>query len=137
MALEHSKYKIYGNCKVLSPDGLLMFRCQEKKINWYLKRDLAQIVNLDPLTIKLNFEPNGLGNHNKVYGLGEMDNLCVVCGNNIEITRHHVVPICYRRFFPIEKKSHNFHDVLSVCADCHENYEYYAFKFKLDLSVKY
>ena len=129
--------KIYGNCQVLSPEGHLMFRCESKKANWYLKRDLAQIVNLDPLTIKLNFEPNGLGNHNKGYGLSEMANLCVVCGSEEFLTRHHVVPICYRRFFPIEKKSHNFHDVLSVCADCHENYEASAFKFKLDLADKY
>lgn len=41
--------KIYGNCQVLSPEGHLMFRCESKKANWYLKRDLAQIVNLDPI----------------------------------------------------------------------------------------
>jgi hypothetical protein len=129
--------KIYGNCRVLSPEGHLMFRCESKKANWYLKRDLAQIVNLDPLTIKLNFEPNGLGNHNKGYGLGEMANLCVVCGSEEFLTRHHVVPICYRKYFPIEKKSHNFHDVLSVCAVCHESYEKFAFDFKLSLADKY
>jgi hypothetical protein len=129
--------KIYGNCQVLSPEGHLMFRCESKKANWYLKRDLAQIVNLDPLTIKLNFEPNGLGNHNKGYGLSEMANLCVVCGSEEFLTRHHVVPICYRKYFPIEKKSHNFHDVLSVCAVCHESYEKFAFDFKLSLADKY
>jgi hypothetical protein len=129
--------KIYGNCQVLSPEGHLMFRCESKKANWYLKRDLAQIVNLDPLTIKLNFEPNGLGNHNKGYGLSEMANLCVVCGSEEFLTRHHVVPICYRKYFTLEKKSHNFHDVLSVCADCHEKYEESAFQYKNELAKIY
>ena len=129
--------KIYGNCQVLSPEGHLMFRCESKKANWYLKRDLADIQNQEPLIIKLKFQPNGLGNHNKNYGLTEMENVCVVCGSDEFLTRHHVVPICYRKYFPIEKKSHNFHDVLSVCAVCHEGYEKFAFDFKLSLADKY
>ena len=129
--------KIYGNCQVLSPEGHLMFRCETKKVNWYLKRDLADIITDEPLTIKLKFQPNGLGNHNKNYGLNEMENICVVCGSKEFLTRHHVVPICYRKYFPIEKKSHNFHDVLSVCAVCHESYEKFAFDFKLSLADKY
>lgn len=133
-----TKYrKIYGNCQVLSPEGYLMFRCEDKKVNWYLKRNLAQVINNEPLTIKLNFQPKGHGNHNKPYGLSEMANMCVVCGTEEFLTRHHVVPICYRRFFPVEKKSHNFHDVLSLCVDCHENYEKFAFDFKLKLAEKY
>ena len=129
--------KIYGNCQVLSPDGHLMFRCEMKKANWYLKKDLAEIIIEDPLTIKLKFQPNGLGNHNKIYGLTEMENKCVVCGSEDFLTRHHVVPICYRKHFPIEIKSHSFHDVLSLCADCHEGYERDAFQLKLNLAHKY
>lgn len=128
---------IYGNYQVLSPEGHLMFRCDEKKANWYLKRGLAERDNKDPLIVKLNFTPKGLGNHNKKYGLSEIENICVVCGSNEFLTRHHVVPICYRKFFPIDKKSHNFHDVLSLCADCHENYEKFAFLRKIELSKKY
>lgn len=129
--------KIYGNCQVFSPGGHLMFRCDLKKAKWYLNRDLANIVDNDPLTIKLTFEPNGLGNHNKEYGLTEMKNVCVVCGSDEFLTRHHIVPICYRRHFPLEIKSHNFHDVLSVCADCHEKYETHAFTLKLKLADEY
>lgn len=129
--------KIYGNCKVLSPNGILMFRCDEKKANWYLKRNLADIISNDPLVVKLNFEPNGLGNHNKDWGLSEMPNQCVVCGNQEFLTRHHVVPYSYRRYFPLEVKSHSFHDVLSVCVDCHEKYERLADELKFNLSLKY
>jgi hypothetical protein len=127
--------KIYGNYQVLSPDGILMFRCDLKKINWYIKRDLAEF--LDERTIKLKFKPNGLGNHNKSFGLSLMENKCVVCGSDEFLTKHHVVPISYRKHFPIELKSHNFHDVLSMCANCHESYERKADLIKLEISKKY
>lgn len=129
--------KIYGNCQVLSPDGILMFRCDEKKAKWYLNRDLGEVVKDSPLTVKLKFEPKGLGNHNKGFGLSEMGNKCVTCGNEEYLTRHHVVPYCYRRYFPLELKSHNFHDVLSLCADCHDSYERKADELKSKLASIY
>jgi len=127
--------KIYGNWRVLSPEGILMFRCDEKKAMWYVNRDLGEITQ--DSEVKLKFNPNGLGNHQKHYGLNEMDNICVVCGTNEFLTRHHVVPYCYRKYFPLEIKSHNFHDVLSLCVDCHENYEVRAREYKNKLAVLY
>ena len=129
--------KIYGNCQVFSPGGILMFRCDDKKANWYLNRDLADIIKEKPLTIKLKFQPQGLGNHNKEFGLTEMSNKCVCCGSDEYLTRHHVVPYCYRKYFPISLKSHNFHDVLSLCVQCHEKYERQADKLKDFLATEY
>lgn len=129
--------KIYGNCQVLSPEGILMFRCDQKKANWYLSRNLGEVVINDPLTIKLKFEPRGLGNHNKKFGLTEMTNKCVNCGDEDFLTRHHVLPYCYRKFLPLTLKSHNFHDVLSLCVNCHDKYERHADKLKEILSLKY
>lgn len=129
--------KIYGNCRVLSPNGILMFRCDEKKANWYLKRNLGEIVSNKPLVVKLNFKPSGLGNHNKEFGLSDMPNVCVVCGTKNHLTRHHVVPYCYRKNLPLEIKSHNHHDILPLCVDCHENYEKFADDLKIELSIKY
>lgn len=126
--------KIYGNYKVLSPEGILMFRCNEKKINWYLNRNLADIVENEIQTIKLKFKPNGLGNHEREYGLFELENRCVCCGSFNYLTRHHVVPSCYRKYFPIEIKSHNFHDVVSLCTTCHGKYEECAFSLKKELA---
>jgi len=129
--------KIYGNCQVYSPDNILMFRCDEKKTNWYLSRNLAEITNQEPLTIKLKFQPKGLGNSDKPFGLSIMENKCVNCGSEDYLTRHHVVPICYRKHFPLHLKSHNFHDVLSMCMDCHDSYERHADQLKEYLSRKY
>lgn len=122
---------------MLSPDDILMFRCDEKKINWYLKRGLAEIVNQNPLTAKLKFNPRGLGNYSRTFGLTEMSNNCVVCGTTEFLTKHHVVPYCYRKHFPLELKSHNFHDVLSMCVNCHESYERKADNLKAELSETY
>ena len=129
--------KIYGNWQVKSPEGILMFRCDEKKAMWYVKRDLGEIIQDNPKVVKLKFKPNGLGNHDKKYGLTEMFNNCVVCGTDSYLTRHHVIPYCYRKFFPESIKSHNFHDVLSLCIDCHENYERKATDFKIELGEIY
>lgn len=135
MSKSYSKKNIYGNYQVLSPDEILMFRCDEKKANWYLNRNLAEKNNEN--TIKLKFKPKGLGNHNKGFGLSEMKNICVNCGKLNELNRHHVVPYCYRKYFPLEIKSHNFHDVLSLCVDCHESYERKADELKEKLAIKY
>lgn len=132
--LNPSKNKIYGNYKVLSPNNILMFRCNDKKINWYLNKNLAE--RIDDISIRLKFNPNGLGNYNQ-YGIDEMENICVVCGVKHNLNRHHVVPICYRKFFPNEKKNHKFHDILSICLECHEYYEKIAIQFKNELSIKY
>lgn len=114
-----------------------MFRCDEKRVNWYLNKGLADTIHNNPLSIKLKFTPKGLGNHNKNFGLSDMINRCVNCGTNEYLTRHHVVPLCYRRHFPISIKSHNFHDVLSLCVGCHESYEKKADELKLSLSKQY
>ncbi len=132
-----NKNKIYGNCRVLSPEGILMFRCDTKKANWYLSRNFAITLEEDPLTIKLTFEPKGLGNFNRPYGLVELENKCVKCGGEEELTRHHVVPHCYRRHFPEEYKTHNHHDVVALCIDCHDSYERQADELKREFSVKY
>lgn len=111
-----------------------MFRCDVKKIQWYTKRGLADIISQEPLIAKLKFKPKGLGNHDKQFGLTEMHNHCVVCGSGEFLTRHHVVPYCYRKYFPLKVKSHNFHDILSMCVNCHESYERKADSLKEQLS---
>ncbi len=114
-----------------------MFRCNKKRADWYLSRNLASIIKKNPLTIQLNFTPNGLGNYKKGYGLSEMHNVCVNCGSENDLTKHHVIPISYRKYFPIKIKSHNFHDVLPMCVRCHENYERKADIRKKELSIQY
>ena len=130
-----SRDKIYGNCSVLHPDGTLMFRCDTDRIDWYLERNLAVVVNETPMTIQLTFTPRGKGHIGEPFYLSEKVNRCVVCGGFDDLTRHHAVPHCYRRFFPDALKSRTSHDVLPVCIDCHESYETEAQRLKKQIAL--
>jgi hypothetical protein len=127
----------YGNYHVQSPDGTLMFHCGPRKCLWYLTRDLADIVDMNPPTIRLKFQPNGDGHAGDEYYLASKRNECVVCGSQTDLSRHHVVPYLYRRFFPEEIKDHSYHDILLLCCECHERYERSADKLKVKLAEKY
>ena len=124
--------QIYGNCKVFHPDGSLMFLALEKRARWYLDRDLAEIVDENPLSIKLKFIPRGKGamddkydDEARAYLIGQKKNICCVCGNeNLEVlTKHHIVPHEYRKHFPLLMKSRSSHDIVSICVKDHMRYE--------------
>lgn len=124
---------IYGNWRVYHPDGTLMFLCEDKKANWYLKKDLA--TKISDNEILLTFQPSGKGRQS-LYDLSEKKNICVVCGlDNLELlTKHHVIPTEYRKFFPLHKKSRLSHDILIMCQNHHWEYENkFAQKLKLKL----
>lgn len=116
-----------------------MFRCGDKKANWYLSRGLASLVSSEPPTIQLLFEPKGEGHCHDSYYLQNKLNKCVVCGSEEmeSLTRHHVVPYCYRRAFPDDLKEHNYHDVVPLCWKCHDCYEDHADDLKEQLAVQY
>jgi hypothetical protein len=127
----------YHNCRVLSPEGDLMFRCNEDKVQWYLDRDLAEKLGDDPLTIRFNFRPAGRGHAGNAFYLQEKANRCVACGVNDLLTKHHCVPQVFRKHFPLEYKSHAWHDVLLLCTDCHDRYELDAHEFKKEILISY
>lgn len=133
-----TKGNIYGNYKVHAPTGELMFRCGEDKANWYLSRNLATISPADPKSITLTFEPKGKGFVGQTFFLQERDNRCVVCGVREDLSRHHVVPYCYRVNFPHHIREHNYHDILPVCVNCHSAYEeFFALTLRKELATKY
>jgi len=131
-----NKTSIYGNCAVQNPDGDLMFRCEQRRANWYLDRQLAEVVEENPFTIRLNFWPAGPGNCDNEFYLKEKQNICVVCGTSHNLTRHHCVPHQYRRYFPDELKNYSSHDVLPVCFTCHHEYELEANQLKREISAE-
>ena len=120
----------YGNCIMLSPEGQLLCRCSDDKINWYLERDLAEVVAQDPLSIRLKFVPKGLGHANDPYYLAPKENICASCGTPDKLTAHHCVPRCFRRYFPEKYKNFSCHDILLLCVDCHSRYEPMADELK-------
>lgn len=123
----------YDNCKVYHPNGKLMFYCSLKRLNWYLKNDLAE--KLDDTSIKLTFTPKGEGEPDHL--LHPRESKCVVCGTEDNLTKHHVVPYQYRKLFPLEYKDKNSYDVVVMCRDHHNEYETYADELKMMLEEKY
>lgn len=92
---------LYHNCYLQAPDGDILCTCDRKKAEWYLAKQLGVIVNEDPLTVRLKFEPSGraLGEVGQYYTQVKV-NRCVVCGVSDRFIRKNVVPREYRKYFP-------------------------------------
>lgn len=137
MSLRPLQTPAYSNWLMLGPDGSEMCRCAEKRARWYLDRGLADVIGEDPPTIKLKFDPQGPGNQGDEFSLAPKLNRCVVCGTEEDLTKHHIVPSMYRKFFPVEIKSRSAHDVVVICIKCHDEYEAVATKLKSMIGIEY
>lgn len=112
---------MYQNCVIQNKDGTFLCYCNKKKIRWYIKKGIAD--EIDEHTIRLRFEAKGSGSKDNPFYNQPRDNKCVVCGTTEDITKHHVVPLSFRKHLDIEYKSSKHHDVLPVCRTCHDEYE--------------
>jgi hypothetical protein len=125
------------NWKVYHPNGRHMFTCGEKKAFWYLERNLAKTINGER-SIKLTFEPKGNGfEDNEIFGRSIRIVQCVVTGISDGLQRHHIVPYCYRTYFPEQYKSKNHHDVVLMNFEIHSEYEQKANVFKDEVAKIY
>jgi hypothetical protein len=133
-----SKKDIYDNCTMLSPEGEFMCRCDAKRMQFYLRKNLAVMrPERGENTFMLTFTPNGFG-HDPDSFMGEpKKNMCVVCGTEDDLTKHHVVPYCYRMHMPETYKSGNSFDVLPVCWFHHDQYNEFQFAMDCDLQKPY
>ena len=110
---------LYDSCRLLSPDGRVLCHCPRKKVQWYVARGLAELVQSEPTLVgRLTFAPAGAGREGDDFYLALKKNQCVVCGAADGLVRHNVVPAEYRRCFPLELKAHKSHDILLLCANC-------------------
>ena len=109
---------VYGNCKVYSSNGLLMFLCGFRKAKWYLKNYLAEVLEEEPLSIRLTFKTRGKGHFGQSFYLTQRPNYCVVCGMNEDLSRFHVVPKFYRKYLHPKFRKNYSHDVVPLCTKC-------------------
>lgn len=123
------KFDLSDNWDVHHPNGSHMYTTSKRKVDWYLNRDLAVIIA--PQKVQLTFIPKGEGfKDHEVFGKSPRVNKCVVCGEEHNLQRHHVVPYHYRKFMPLRYKSRNHHDVVLICRKHHEEYEQIAKFYK-------
>ncbi|KAJ8733715.1 hypothetical protein PYW07_014266 [Mythimna separata] len=107
---------LYYNSYLHAPDGDVLCTCQKKKAMWFVNKGLADVLTEEPLAVRLRFEPAG----RPVNILLGKENRCVVCGDSQSYLRKNVVPREYRKNFPELLKERASHDVVLLCAACHE-----------------
>ena len=113
---------------MLAPDGFCLSNCDRKKAQWYVDRDLGTVVNDDPFTVKLNFEPtnrrycreSGEEDKDDEFYVADRQNICVLCGAAKDYARFFIIPTLYRTHLPDRLKSHRSHDIVLMCFGCHE-----------------
>lgn len=129
------KSPVYHNCRIYASDGRLLCYCDRKKLEWYIQRDLAKLVEDNPPGIMLLFEPKGRpeDEDNEFY-IQSKKNICVGCGEKSHYIRYRIIPSCYRMHFPEHLKSHHSHDIVLLCVDCHEIAHSAAEKYKRRLA---
>ncbi|PIA57855.1 hypothetical protein AQUCO_00500048v1 [Aquilegia coerulea] len=132
------KAPVYHNCRIYASDGRLLCYCDRRKLEWYLRRDLAKLVENDPPAIILLFEPKGRPeDEDNDFYIQSKKNMCVGCGERNHYLRYRIIPSCYRVHFPEHLKSHRSHDIVLLCVDCHEIAHSAAEKHKRRVAGKF
>ncbi|KAL1106754.1 hypothetical protein V6Z11_D04G225300 [Gossypium hirsutum] len=132
------KSPVYHNCRIYANDGRLLCYCDRRKLEWYLSRDLAKLVDDDPPAIMLLFEPKGRPeDEDNDFYIQSKKNICVGCGEGNHYLRYRVIPSCYRIHFPEHLKSHRSHDIVLLCVDCHEVAHAAAEKYKKQIAGEF
>uniref|UniRef100_A0A182Q6Q7 Exonuclease 3'-5' domain-containing protein 2 n=1 Tax=Anopheles farauti TaxID=69004 RepID=A0A182Q6Q7_9DIPT len=126
---------LYHNCLMQAPDGELLCTCDCRKAEWYVERELGDLVCEEPYTVRLRFEPAGRAvDEASRYYLNTKENICVVCGANESFNRKNIVPRDYRKHFPVIMKEHVSHDVLLLCAECHQRSSIFDERLRQELA---
>jgi hypothetical protein len=98
---------------MLAPDGMLLCNTDLKKANWYLKNDKAELIQQEPMIIKLKFQPSGfqvttMVNEEEVTETQFITtvriNQCVVCGDKQHYLKYNVSSYIY--IYPIDCATH-------------------------------
>ncbi|PON68721.1 Ribonuclease D [Parasponia andersonii] len=132
------KSPVYHNCRIYANDGRLLCYCDQKKLEWYLRRDLAKVVDENSPAIMLLFEPKGRPeDEDNDFYIQSKKNICVGCGERNHYLRYRIIPSCYRMHFPEHLKSHRSHDIVLLCVDCHEIAHAAAEKHKKRVAEEY
>ena len=135
---------LYDNCLVLAPDGARLSYISRKRMQFYLRKNLAEPVS-DPspddsaqprYVIRLRFEPSGRPSERQPEPVLQR-NVCVVCGSSEGLVRSYIVPHEYRRLFPASVKSHSSHDVMLQCKHCYSSFCQHHIRVRRDLAQQY
>lgn len=123
----HKGEKYYDNCKIMLPDGKFGGYASRRKINWYLKKGIAD--KIDDNAIKLNFTPVMTSDKNgqiKLDDNGGRENICVVCGEADKLFRYSLMPMAFKKYYPLDMKKHRSDLIVLLCYECKEDAQYFS-----------
>lgn len=114
----------YTNHLILSKEGKPLSTVNEKRLNWYLKRNLANEVfdypdKNYPRVIQLTFKTKKDSAMPDDPAILPVENRCVVCGSTQDLSLHHVVPHHIKKFYPDDKKDFTRHLCVLLCEQHH------------------
>lgn len=119
-------FAIQKNYIILNVAGEPFLKCQEKKVNFYLGKNLLKWINEDTLQFTTDEIEKKLFRVHKgkipEYFMTDKNECCVVCGGTTYMTKHHVIPRKDLKYYPEEVKT-NLSNLLAVCRKCHDEYE--------------
>lgn len=134
-----SKKEVYENCRMLSSNGELLCYTDRKRLEWYIRKGLAELVAEEPFTVRLLFEHKTSDQDKNLHRFytAAKHNRCVACGEGSHWLRYRIVPSCYRRALPVHMKSHRSHDIVLLCVTCHELAQVAAARLKRLVAEEY
>tara|TARA_Y100000310_G_scaffold345437_1_gene465023 strand:- start:2569 stop:3357 length:789 start_codon:yes stop_codon:yes gene_type:complete len=140
---------------MLAPSGRFMAFVAERRAHWYIQNGLASVVSKSgkkncKFAFQLNFEPVKEGHSadsNADFFFIPRESICVVCGHAESLTRHHVVPFCYRKYLVSSYNDHSdqqrvfsgrgSYDIVFLCEGCHIKYEKHADRLRHLIADEY
>jgi hypothetical protein len=113
----------YENNLMLSHDGLPLSTVAGKRLDWYIKRNLADEVTdypdkRHPRVIRLRFKHDSDRNA-RASDTVIVENRCVVCGATSDLTKHHVIPYRIKRLYAARDKEFTRHQCVLLCGPHH------------------
>lgn len=113
------KEQFFDNCRLLKPDGTLLFYCSKKSMQWYLRKELATII--DEQTVQLKFTPKIKNEESLQHYKTTRVNACFVCGKSGSLCQFDIVPKQYRAHMDdkYKNKGWRLHDYIPLCVICH------------------
>ncbi|KAL9873126.1 exonuclease 3'-5' domain-containing protein 2-like isoform 1-T1 [Glossina fuscipes fuscipes] len=101
-------------CRLQAPNGELLCGLSSSKAEWYLEEGLGAKALSKPFTVRLNKEPacKELG-----YQAPHL-NECAICSGRDAFVLRTIVPMEYRKHFPVLTQFYSCDDVKLVCVKC-------------------
>lgn len=126
---------LYDNCELYSLNDSLIGLCSKSRMNWYLKKGIAETIPDRDNSIRLLFETKYENNINK--NKLKKENKCYVCETTNNLSRYHVLPSEYKRYLPQIWKDRSSMNILPLCNDCSAEANAYFQEFKTALEEEY